>query len=119
YDTSPFGKQLAAELRKTLGADTLVARSVNDKPGLWVRYVVGEDAFWLRTSPAPLSVALSSNWWWVLIALLATVVGSALIARLINQPLRELAEAAGRIREGEYDSRLDETTMTSEIREVN
>ncbi|MDP0995696.1 hypothetical protein, partial [Klebsiella pneumoniae] len=81
-DTSPFGKQLAAELRKTLGADTLVARSVNDKPGLWVRYVVGEDAFWLRTSPAPLSVALSSNWWWVLIALLATVVGSALIARL-------------------------------------
>jgi two-component system osmolarity sensor histidine kinase EnvZ len=120
YDaTSPFAKQLSAELRKTLGPDTIVARSVNDRSGLWVRYIVGEDAFWLRTSATPLSITLSSNWWWVLIALLATVVGSALIARLINQPLRELAEAAGRIRDGEYDSRLDETTMTSEIREVN
>ncbi|HEY9109176.1 MAG TPA: ATP-binding protein [Roseateles sp.] len=119
YDTSPFAKQLAAELRNTLGPDTVIARSVNDVPGLWVRYIVGEDAFWLRTSPNTLSITLASNWWWIAIALLATVVGSALIARLINQPLRELAEAAGRIREGEYDSRLDENTMTSEIREVN
>jgi two-component system, OmpR family, osmolarity sensor histidine kinase EnvZ len=119
YDTTPFAKQLAAELRQAIGPETVVARSVNERSGLWVRYVVGEDAFWLRTSPAPLSVSLTSNWWWVAIALLATVVGSALIARLINQPLRELAEAAGRIRDGEYDSRLDENTMTSEIREVN
>lgn len=119
YDTSAFSKQLATELRQALGPETIVARSVNDQAGLWVRYTVGEDAFWLRTTPAPLSLSRGSNWWWVLIALLATVVGSALIARLINQPLRELAEAAGRIRDGEYDSRLDENTMTSEIREVN
>ncbi|RZJ04757.1 MAG: HAMP domain-containing protein [Rubrivivax sp.] len=119
YDTSAFSKQMATELRNRIGQDTVIARSVNDVPGLWVRYTVGEDAFWLRTSATPLSVALTSNWWWALIALLATVVGSALIARLINQPLRELADAAGRIRDGEYDSRLDENTMTSEIREVN
>ncbi|MEO6280636.1 ATP-binding protein [Roseateles sp.] len=119
YDTSPFAQKLAAELTATLGPHTVIARSVNGAPGLWVRYIVGEDAFWLRTSPAPLSVSLAGNWWWVAIALLATVVGSALITRLINQPLRELADAAGRIRDGEYDSRLDENTMTSEIREVN
>ncbi|MFT7723530.1 MAG: ATP-binding protein [Roseateles sp.] len=119
YDTSPFSKQLAAELRRALGPDTVVARSVNGTAGLWVRYSVGEDAFWLRTSATPVTLSLATNWWWVLIALLATAVGSALIARLINQPLRELADAAGRIRDGEYDSRLDETTMTSEIREVN
>jgi two-component system osmolarity sensor histidine kinase EnvZ len=47
------------------------------------------------------------------------VFGSVAIARLINQPLRELSFAASRIREGEFDSRLDENTMTSEIREVN
>ena len=41
------------------------------------------------------------------------------IARLINRPLRELSFAASRIREGELDSRLDENTLTSEIREVN
>jgi len=51
--------------------------------------------------------------------LIATVLGSAAIARLINQPLKELSFAASRIREGEFDSRLDENTMTSEIRQVN
>jgi two-component system osmolarity sensor histidine kinase EnvZ len=56
---------------------------------------------------------------WVSIALLATVLGSAAIARLINQPLKELSFAASRIREGEFDSRLDENTLTSEIRQVN
>jgi signal transduction histidine kinase len=59
------------------------------------------------------------TWLWGGIALLASVLGSALIARLINRPLQELSFAASRIREGEYDSRLDENTMTSEIREVN
>jgi two-component system osmolarity sensor histidine kinase EnvZ len=119
YDSSAFGQQLVAELRKHLGEDTLVARSVNGASGLWVRFTVGPDAFWLQTSAAPLSVAVTSNWWLLLIVFIATVLGSALIARLINQPLRELADAAGRIRDGEYDSRLDENTMTSEIREVN
>ncbi len=38
---------------------------------------------------------------------------------LINQPLQELSFAASRIREGEFDSRLDENTLTSEIRQVN
>ena len=47
------------------------------------------------------------------------MLGSAGIARLINRPLKDLSFAASRIREGEYDSRLDETTMTSEIRQVN
>jgi len=119
YDMNPFAKQLAAELRGRLGPDTVVASSVNGETGLWVRYAVDQDAYWLRTSAAPLSVSLSGNWWWVAIALGATALGSALIARLINQPLRELSIAAGRIREGEYDSRLDESTLTSEIREVN
>ena len=119
YDTSPFAKRLAAELRGRLGIDTVVARSVNGDDGLWVRFGIDRDSYWLQTSPAPLSVTLSSNWWWIVIALVATVLGSATIARLINQPLRELSIAAGRIREGEYDSRLDESTRTSEIREVN
>lgn len=119
YENDPFAQRLTAELRNRLGPDTVVARSVNDDPGLWVRFVIEGDAFWLHTNPSPLSLNLASNWWWLLIALVATVLGSAAIARLINQPLRELADAAGRIREGEYDSRLDETTRTSEIREVN
>ncbi|MCH7342467.1 ATP-binding protein [Pelomonas sp. CA6] len=119
FDTTPFAQRLNRELVGRLGPQTVVARSLNGVPGLWVRFAIGEDHFWLQTSPVPLQVTLSTNWWWLLIALVASLLGAAAIARLINQPLRELSIAAGRIREGEYDSRLDESTLTSEIREVN
>jgi two-component system osmolarity sensor histidine kinase EnvZ len=56
---------------------------------------------------------------WIGIAIIATLLGSAGITRLINQPLRQLSFAASRIRGGDLESRLDENTMTSEIREVN
>jgi len=119
YDATPFAKHLADQVRSKIGPGTIVARSVNQEEGLWVRFSVDQDSYWLRVSDVPVSTSVSSDWWWVVFALLATTIGAALIARLINQPLRELAEAAGRIREGEYDSRLDENTRTSEIREVN
>jgi len=119
YNFSPFAERLAEQLRAKLGPGTVVARSVNGEPGLWVRFAVDPDSYWLRTSDTTVSITVSNNWWWVAMALSATALGAALIARLINQPLRELAEAAGRIRDGEYDSRLDESTRTSEIREVN
>ncbi len=47
------------------------------------------------------------------------MLGSAVIAGLINRPLKDLSFAASRIRDGEYESHLDELTMTSEVREVN
>jgi two-component system osmolarity sensor histidine kinase EnvZ len=69
-----------------------------------------------RAQPA----ADRSTWFvWIGIALLATLLGSVGIARLINRPLKQLSFAASRIREGDLDSRLDENTLTSEIREVN
>ena len=119
YDMNPFANRLAQQLRSELGPGTVVARSVNGETGLWVRFDVEHDSYWLQTSAAPLSISWSTSWWWIAVALAGTAVGSAWIARLINNPLRELSIAAGRIREGEYDSHLDEHTRTSEIREVN
>jgi two-component system osmolarity sensor histidine kinase EnvZ len=49
-----------------------------------------------------------------------SLAGAALIARLINRPLKHLSFAASRVREGDFGaSRLDESVQTSEIREVN
>jgi two-component system, OmpR family, osmolarity sensor histidine kinase EnvZ len=115
-----LSRTISEELVNRLGPGTVVASEVNGVAGLWVGFTIENDPYWVLAD-AKRNNTLTNNTWfvWVSIALLATVVGSAGIARLINQPLRDLSFAASRIREGEFDSRLDENTMTSEIRQVN
>ena len=120
YEVDRFSRATGAELRASLGPGTLVASTVNGAPGLWVGFDIDKDPYWVLADPTRLGpMAGSTLLLWVSIALLATVLGSVAIARLINQPLRDLSFAASRIREGEFDSRLDENTLTSEIRQVN
>ena len=120
YEIDRISRAIGQQLRSELGADTLVASAVNGAPGLWVGFSIEKDPFWLQVDPTrPVPILWNTLVLWVSIALLATVLGSAAIARLINQPLKELSFAASRIREGEFDSRLDENTLTSEIRQVN
>ena len=120
YEVDRFSRAIGAELRSRLGADTLVASAVNGSAGLWVGFAIDGDLYWLQADPTRLGpMATSTLVIWVGIALLATVLASVAIARAINKPLRDLSFAASRIREGEFDSRLDESTLTSEIRQVN
>jgi two-component system osmolarity sensor histidine kinase EnvZ len=120
YEVDRLSRAIGAELRAQLGPDTLVASSMNGNPGLWVGFSIANDPYWLQVDTGHAgTMAWTTISLWVGIALIATVLGSAAIARLINQPLKELSFAATRIGEGEFDSRLDETTMTSEIRQVN
>ena len=120
YEGDRITRTIADQLRSQLGPDTVVASSVNGAAGLWIGFSIEKDPYWLQ---ADLVREGATSWntitLWVSMALLATVLGSAAIARLINQPLKELSFAASRIREGEFDSRLDENTLTSEIRQVN
>jgi len=120
YEIDRLSRAIGSELRRQLGPDTLVASSVNGTTGLWVGFSIDRDPYWLQIDPGRVGpMSWGTLTLWVGIALIATVLGSAAIARLINQPLKELSFAATRIGEGEFDSRLDETTMTSEIRQVN
>jgi two-component system osmolarity sensor histidine kinase EnvZ len=120
FDVDRFTRRVGRELRQAMGPDTIVARSVNGRPGLWVGFSIDRDLYWLQAEAAQSGPLTGGTWFaWIGIALLATLLGSVAIARLINRPLKQLSFAASRIREGDLDSRLDENTLTSEIREVN
>jgi two-component system osmolarity sensor histidine kinase EnvZ len=120
FELDRFSRAMAQELRGRLGPTTIVASSVNGVEGLWVGFSIENDLYWLQADPKRVQpVAGSTYVIWTSIALLATLLGSAGIAGLINRPLEQLSFAASRIRDGEFDSHLDEETMTSEVREVN
>jgi two-component system osmolarity sensor histidine kinase EnvZ len=120
FEVDRFSERVGQELRNRLGPGTVIARAVNGQRGLWVGFTIESDAYWLRADDEQVSPMSGDTWFvWIGIALLATALGSVGIARLINRPLRQLSFAASRIREGDLDSRLDENTLTSEIREVN
>jgi two-component system osmolarity sensor histidine kinase EnvZ len=115
------GRKVTREVRQRLGADTVVASSVNGRPGLWLGFVIEGDAFWLLTVNEKLHVAGGATWLvWMGVAVVLSLSGAALIARLINRPLKQLSIAASRVREGRFDaSRLDEDVPTHELRDVN
>ncbi len=120
FEIDAFSRAVARELRATIGGEAVVARNVNGQTGLWVGFMLDRDPYWLITKQAQgNSLSLQTLISWIGIALLATLAGSVAVASLINKPLKELSFAASRIREGDLDSRLDENTLTSEIREVN
>jgi two-component system, OmpR family, osmolarity sensor histidine kinase EnvZ len=120
YEVNRYTRRVGQDLRSTLGPDTVVASSVNGQPGLWVGFSVERDLYWLQAPVTPDGLLpRDASMAWIGSALLATLLGAVAIARLINRPLRQLSFAASRIRDGDLDSRLDENTLTSEIREVN
>ncbi len=121
FDTDALGRRISLELAARLGPGTVVANSVNKLEGLWVGFMIDGDNYWMRTDRARFNRTAGSTWMiWLLTAAALSLAGAALIARLINRPLKQLSFAASRVREGDFEaSALDETVATSEIRAVN
>ncbi|MFM2276528.1 MAG: hypothetical protein RL211_2400 [Pseudomonadota bacterium] len=121
FDTDTLGKRISQELLARLGPGTLVANSVNKEDGLWVGFVIDGDNYWMQTDRARFNQTGGRTWLiWLITAAVLSLAGAALIARLINRPLKELSFAAGKVREGDFEaSTLDENVTTGEIRAVN
>ena len=104
-----------------LGPGTLMAASVNGEEGLWIGFKIENDQYWMLLDRARFTRVGGKTWLiWLITAAGLSLAGAALIARLINRPLKQLSFAASRVRDGDFDaSRLDEKAVTSEIREVN
>ena len=121
FGTDSISSQIAQELTTRLGSGTVIASSVNQKAGLWIGFVITGDDYWLLTDQERFNPAGGKTWIiWLVVAAALSLTGAALIARLINRPLKLLSFAASRVREGDFNaSRLDENVHTGEIREVN
>jgi two-component system osmolarity sensor histidine kinase EnvZ len=121
YNIDSLSRNVSARLLARLGPDTVVAREVNGKYGLWIGFSIDGDPYWLLTDPSRIGPLAGTTWliWLGTVALLS-LAGAAVIARLINHPLKKLSFATSRVREGDFQSsQLNETVATSEIREVN
>lgn len=108
-------------MRQQLGAQTVLAASVNGVPGLWIGFDIEGDTYWLQTDAARLIPQRAGTWLlWLLTAAALSLLGSVIITRVINRPLHELADASAALQRGQADQvHLDENAVTREIREVN
>ena len=118
--TTPLGARLTQELTRRLGPGTIVASSVNNEEGLWVGFTIDGDQNWFLIEPSRFNPAGGKTWLiWVLTAAALSLAGAAVIAGLINRPLKQLSSATNRLKDGDFAAQLDEDAVTSEIREVN
>ena len=117
----PQQARVGRSLQRQLGEPYTVAASVDGVAGLWVGMTVDHGLrYWLRL-PVPEEFVWNDLLAWRLwLPLLAsTVLLSMLFARWLNQPWQALNAASHRFHGGALDSRLEENSLTSEIREVN
>ena len=114
-------RRIIDELTSRLGFGTVLASAVNAEDGLWIGFRIEPDAYWMLMDRTRFSQVGGRTWLvWLITAAALSLAGAAVIARLINRPLKQLSFAASRVRDGDFDaSRLDEKAVTSEIREVN
>jgi len=116
-----FDSRLVNEMVQRLGTGTEVVYSVNGVEGLWIGFAIERDSYWLQMDLSRLNPMGGSAWLiWLSITSGLSLLGAAVMAGLINRPLKRLSYAASQVRDGHFEgATLDEGAATSEIREVN
>jgi two-component system osmolarity sensor histidine kinase EnvZ len=111
--------EIAARVRDKLGQDTRFSRRVNDMPGFWVSFDIDGDKYWLMLERERIASLSGVQWlgWAALVGTLS-LLGAALISRLVNLPLARLTAAARSIAQGKRPAALPEKG-SQEIIEAN
>ncbi len=114
-----LSSELAARIQSRLGPATRVAGEVNGVPGLWVSFVIDDDAYWVAIARDRLERVPGVEWvFWGTAALLLSLAGAAVIVAYVNQPLARLGRAAFMLSRGQSPPPLPRSNLR-EIRLVN
>jgi two-component system, OmpR family, osmolarity sensor histidine kinase EnvZ len=111
-------RNFADEVRKQLGG--AIEFFVQPKSGraLWVKLPVGIDKAWIGIPRS--QIELGFPWAWLALALgaaLIALIAATLLVRRVNQPLRQLADAASVLGKGNYPEPINESGP-SEVKQV-
>ena len=119
FPKSEYLSALESYIHAKLGKDTRLAQAVNGQPGLWVNFTIDGDGYWVAFNRDRVDVGSGLRWvGWGATALVLSLLGAALISRLINLPLKRLTAAARTLGHGSRPPPLPEVGA-GEIREAN
>ncbi|HTH78479.1 MAG TPA: two-component sensor histidine kinase, partial [Ramlibacter sp.] len=105
FVSGDLDERVMEELITRLGPGTVVAASVNGERGLWIGFKIDQDGYWMLLDRSRLAAVGGRTWLiWLITAAGLSLAGAAVIARLINRPLKQLSFAASRVRDGDFDA---------------
>jgi two-component system osmolarity sensor histidine kinase EnvZ len=114
-----FLGHIVESVQKRLGSDTRISLQVNGQPGLWVSFFIDDDGYWVAFDSSRLDNLPRIQWLgWALGTLALSLLGAVVISRLVNMPLKRLADAAVAIGRGARPAPLPEAGP-NEIRAAN
>ncbi|MBX6392813.1 MAG: HAMP domain-containing protein, partial [Burkholderiales bacterium] len=111
---------LAQEIRRDLGQETRIARTLNGERGFWVSFYIGEDEYWIMLPRERVERQLALQWlgWGALVLVLALLAAYFIVFRL-REPVAALTRAAREIGRGRIPAPLDDNAGPEELRTVS
>ena len=114
-----YWQRVAKLVRAQLGEETILAWSVNDVPGFWVSFRLGNEKYWLSFERHEIRLTGGIEWLsWAAAALLLSLLGAAIGVSYINRPLSRLARSVQLLSKGVSPPALPETGAR-ELRTLN
>lgn len=119
FNSESFQYEIQEKLKEKLPANTKFASTLNGVTGFWVSTEVNHKTYWLRFDDSRITPPLKDSLInWATITFFLTLLGAALISKLINEPLAKLSEAARLVATGKRPQPLPEAGPR-EIMETN
>lgn len=114
-----YWELVASLLQHYLGAQTVMAWTVNNRPGFWIGVNISDEKYWLVFDREELSLTDGMDWLsWAVAAIILSLIGALISVRYINRPHARLARYAQMISRGETPPPLPDQGAR-EIRALN